>query len=118
MKKIILSICISLSLLACASTIHVNSIIGHFEGPPHWSGDPNTALSLKPDGIFELHWNNTAYTGTWTKADKNHILLKFDEITDIVMLLSSGVILDKERIINLQNINKIKMNNITLKRVK
>lgn len=118
MKKSILITCISLSLFACASTMQVNSVIGHFEGRPHWNGDPNTTLSLKQGGIFELYWNNTAYTGTWEKLDKNQVSLKFNEITDIVMLLSSGVILDKERIIYFPNRNKIKMNNIILKRVK
>ena len=75
-------------------------------------------LSLKPDRTFDLHWLKRNYTGKWEILNKKQLILKFDEITDISILLGSGVILDKEREVKFIHKNKIKINHFILKREK
>lgn len=106
MKKIFL-VFITISLCsACAVTRHSDLITGEYSGRTHWIGE-EMALSLVSDETFRLHWNNIDYTGRWEISSKNHVLLRFNEITDLSTQLQSGVILDKERTVKFVNKNKI-----------
>ena len=118
---------ILLSLLlfsACSVTKQQSSIIGQFKGrTPNMSSfvpSGEMELSLNVDASFNLHWLGVDYTGRWEALDKNNILLKFDEITDILIHISSGVILDRERTVKFINKNKIVIDkdNFVLKREK
>ena len=95
----------------CSVTKQQSSIIGQFKGhtPTMTSFVPSSKmiLSLKSDGTFELYWLHVDYTGKWDVLSKKHLVLKFDKITDDSILLSSGIILDKERKIKFINRNKI-----------
>jgi len=105
---------------ACSVTKQQTSIAGRFKGrtPGTSSFVPSgeIILSLKPDGAFDLYWLQKSYTGIWEILDKNHLLLNFDEITDDSILLTSGVILDREREVWFINKNKIKMPGHVIKR--
>lgn len=75
-------------------------------------------FSLKADGKFELNWLDIDYSGIWESSNENHILLKFDEITDPAIILRSGIISVREKEIQIINKNKIRFDNNTLKRIK
>ena len=120
MKRLIIIVFAILLFSACSVTKQQSTIIGKFKGytlgmssfvPPG-----EMTLSLNPDYVFELHWLKRDYTGKWEILDKNQLILKFDEITDISILLGSGVILDKEREVKFINKNKLKLDNVVLKR--
>jgi hypothetical protein len=123
MKKYIFTL-LSLLLLfvGCVATKQQSFIIGYFNGrtPAMGSFVPadEMKLSLNTDSSFNLHWLDVDYKGKCNVLDENNILLKFDEITDLLIHLRSGVILDKERTIKVVNKNKLKFGNVTLKRTK
>jgi len=121
MKRIIIIFSIVL-FSGCSITKQQSSLNGQFKGrtPGMTSFVPPSKmiLSLKSDGTFELYWLHVDYTGKWDVLNKNHLLLKFDEITDDSILLRSGIILDKERKIKFINKNKIDIGYCVLKREK
>lgn len=105
MKKIIFALLTVFLLSSCAVT--KKAVTGEYYGRTYSIGGAIT-LSLKSDQLFDLNWRRN-YTGRWETIDKKQILLKFDEITDSVMFLASGVILDSICEVRVLNKNKLKM---------
>lgn len=105
MKKIIFMLFVGLLFSSCAITRDQSVFMGQFSGPAFHS---SMTLFLNPDSTFLINWRYD-YSGKWEVLNRNHILLKFDEITNSEMFLSSGVILDRERVVKIVNRNKIVM---------
>lgn len=119
MRTIIFIFFVALLFSSC-TVVKQQSLLGEFKGPTPGMGSfvppGEMTLSLKADKTFDLHWLNVNYVGKWELLDKNHTLLKFDEITDPSILLRSGTLSDEERDIRFVNKNKIKIYNYVLKR--
>lgn len=113
MKRLTFALFILLMLPSCATIKNQSDLVGNFNGATPGIGSfvpaGEMSLSLFPNGTFKLNWLRVDYSGTWKLSDKSHILLKFNEITDIRILLCSGVILDKERTVRFVSKNKIIM---------
>lgn len=122
MRKLIYVI-LTISLFsACAVTKQQNSVIGAYSGQTQQMGSfvprGEMNLSLQTDKTFSLNWLNVDYSGTWEGLDENHILLKFDEITDPAILLRSGVISDREKKIRILSKNKLLFESWVLRKEK
>lgn len=122
MRKLIYVI-LTISLFsACAVTKQQNSVIGAYSGQTQQMGSfvprGEMNLSLQTDKTFSLNWLNVDYSGIWEGLDENHILLKFDEITDPAILLRSGVISDREKKIRILSKNKLLFESWVLRKEK
>ncbi len=122
MKKTISIIIIAVMLVSCAIIKQNNTIIGEFKGKTPSAGSfvpvGEMSLTLLGGGAFELNWLNVDYSGKWELSGENSVIIFFDELTDPMLYLRSGVILDTEKELKFISKNKIQFNNWVLKRIK
>lgn len=129
MKKIIVIICSICLFSSCATTTCIFSHAGVYSGITpasiEWIPKGIVTLDLRPDNIFYLkwrRWDNSEiqginYIGRWKQAGDNYIWLDFDTV-DPGVQLSPHAISNKDRDIQFIHKNKIKMDDIILKRIK
>lgn len=119
MKKIIVFIIIYM-LEACSVYTQQNTITGTFIGktPRYSSFVPSGTMSIhfKSNGKFDLTWLDIDYSGRWEIIKKDQVVLKFDKISDYI-LLCAGTLSGEDKIVYLINKNKIKVNGNVLKRI-
>lgn len=129
MKKLIVIMCTMHLLLSCSKAIYTNSPIGVYSGITpasiEWIPKGTVTLTLRSDNTFYLKWRHLDnseiqginYVGKWQKKGQNYIWLKFDEV-DLDVQLGPHAISYKDRDIKFIHKNKIKMDDIVLKRIK
>lgn len=124
MKNKIYFLALCVSVLSCSITknIDYDSMIGEFQGkyPGFIKGTyVQYNLKLKGDSSFYFqikgHDYNPECKGVWSLCNDT-LFLKCNEEKDIAILLSSGYMNKREYKVTIKNRNKLKLNNIILKR--
>jgi hypothetical protein len=112
------------SLLSCtAQKVGQEAIYGTFyklNKAKHFS--KSYTLELKPDGTFtfiiKVKDGQPQCSGMWEIVGNEFIFLKCNEITDIIETLTNAYMSKREHKVEIINKNKLKYNDVVLKRKK
>lgn len=123
-KKLIYIVIMMIPLLSCkAQKVEQESIYGTFyklDKDKHFSS--SYTLILNEDGSFKLlekHKDgNPQCNGSWEIVNKEYILLKCGEVADAMETLTNAYMSKREHKVEIISKNKLKYNDVILKRKK